>query len=268
MTDASAAKSVATSVSADRKPRRSRAPTTLFILACFVGVIVWAPAAWLRPALPAQIVCTDTSGTVWRGECRRLLRVDSFGSQADLGQLRWQIAAWSLLTLSPTAALEWQLGGANARAEVRWAMNSTWQIRDLALAADYRSLGPLVDADLRRLWRGMPSTTGLSLTIPLVSGNAKEIQQLQGELRFSAFGEHVLAIHPDGSGALRSDDGALRLAGPLEWQRDGRYRLQLRIGLGGTADAALRAALRAFGPVNPRGEYDLTIEGSIWTLLR
>jgi hypothetical protein len=114
----------------------------------------------------------------------------------------------------------------------------------------------------------MPSTEGVTLTIPLASGNTKEIQQLQGELRFFAFGKHVLAINPDGSGELRSDDGALRLSGPLEWQRDGRYRLKLKIRLGGTADAALRAALRSFGPVNPSGEYDLTIEGSIWTLLR
>jgi hypothetical protein len=30
----------------------------------------------------------------------------------------------------------------------------------------------------------------------------------------------------------------------------------------------LRTALTSFGAVNPRGEYDLTIEGSIWTLLR
>jgi hypothetical protein len=38
--------------------------------------------------------------------------------------------------------------------------------------------------------------------------------------------------------------------------------------LSGNADLGLRAALSSFGPVNSRGEYDLTIEGSIWTLLR
>jgi hypothetical protein len=258
---------VATSVSADRK-RRSRTPALLFFLACFIGVIVWAPAAWLLPALPASIACVETAGSVWQGECRGLQRVDSFGSRAELGQLRWRISAWSLFTLSPSAELVWQLGDANARAEVKRALNTTWQVRDLRFASDYRSLGPLVDSDLRRLWRGMPSTEGVTLTIPLASGNTKEIQQLQGELRFFAFGKHVLAINPDGSGELRSDDGALRLSGPLEWQRDGRYRLKLKIRLGGTADAALRAALRSFGPVNPSGEYDLTIEGSIWTLLR
>jgi hypothetical protein len=147
-------------------------------------------------------------------------------------------------------------------------MNSKWQIRDLYFASNYRSLSPLADPDRRRLWQGLPDTEGLSLTIPMASGDAKEIRDLQGELRFFAYGEHVLTIGPDGGGEVRSKDGALRLSGPLEWQRDGRYRLQLKIGLSGNTDADLRTALTSFGAVNPRGEYDLTIEGSIWTLLR
>lgn len=262
------AKFVAASASADRKPRRSRAPTTLFILACFVGVIVWAPAAWLTPALPAEFVCSDTAGTVWRGECRNLQRLDSFGSRSELGHLQWHISAWSLVALNPKIELMWQLGGANARAEIRWDMHSTWQIRDLHFSSNYRSLSPLADPDLRRLWQGMPDTEGLSLTIPMASIGTKEIQQLQGELRFFAYGDHRLRINPDGRGEIFSSDGALRLSGPLEWQRDGRYRLQLKIRFSSDADLGLRTALNSFGPVNARGEYDLTIEGSIWTLLR
>lgn len=268
MTDASAAKSVAASASPDRRPRRSRAPVTLFILACFFGVIIWAPAAWLRPALPAEFACSDTAGTIWRGECRNLQRLNSFGSRSELGHLQWHISAWSLVALSPEVELLWQLGGANARAEVRWNMNSKWQIRDLYFASNYRSLSSLADPDLRRLWQGLPDTEGLSLTIPTASGDAKEIGDLQGELRFFAYGEHVLTIGRDGGGEVRSKNGALRLFGPLEWQRDGHYRLQLKIGLSGNTDADLRKALTSFGAVNPRGEYDLTIEGSIWTLLR
>jgi len=259
---------VAASASADRRPRRSRAPTTFFILACFVGAIVWAPAAWLRPALPAEFICADTAGTVGRGECRNLQRLDSFGSRTELGHLQWHISAWSLFALSPKVELMWQFAGANARADVHWDMNSTWQVRDVYFTSNYQSLGPLADPDLRRLWQGLPTTEGLSLTIPLASGNAKEIEHLQGELRFFAYGNHVLRINPDGHGEILSSDGGLRLSGPLEWQRDGRYRLQLKIRLSGNADLGLRAALSSFGPVNSRGEYDLTIEGSIWTLLR
>ena len=105
-------------------------------------------------------------------------------------------------------------------------------------------------------------------SIPNASGSIQEIHDLQAELRFSAFGEHVLTVRPDGSGDIRSGAGALRLSGPLEWQRDGRYRMQLRVGIGSDTDLALRSALAALGPTNARGEYDLTIEGSIWTLLR
>lgn len=213
-------------------------------------------------------VCTDATGTIWNGECRQLLRVDSFGSRSELGDLRWHISVWSLLSLHPQADLLWQLGDARARATLQWSPKSNWQIRDLSLVSTYRSLNPLADPGLRRLWRDMPGTAGLSLELPVAFGNAQEIQQLQGVVRFFAYGEHVLTISADGRGALRSNEGALRLSGPLEWQRDGRYRLQIKASLSGDADPALREALRALGPVDPRGEYDLTIEGSIWTLLR
>lgn len=268
MTEASAARSVASSQLPEHRSRRSLLAIGLFLLACLIGVIVWAPAAWLRPALPASLACTETAGTVWRGECRRLQRLDSFGSRAELGQLRWSLSPRSLLSLQPSIDLAWQLEEASARANIQWQPRATWQIRDLYFSSNYRSLSPLVDRDLRRLWQTIPSTESVALSIPNASGSIQEIHDLQAELRFSAFGEHVLTVRPDGSGDIRSGAGALRLSGPLEWQRDGRYRMQLRVGIGSDTDLALRAALAALGPTNARGEYDLTIEGSIWTLLR
>lgn len=250
------------------RSRRSLLAISLFLLACLIGVIVWAPAAWLRPALPASLACTETAGTVWRGECRRLQRLDSFGSRAELGHLRWDLAPRSLLSLQPSVDLAWQLDEASARATIRWQPRSAWQIRDLYFTSNYRSLSPLVDRDLRRLWQTIPSTEQVALAIPKASGTTQEIHELQAELRFSAFGAHVVTVRPDGSGDIRSSAGALRLSGPLEWRRDGRYRMQLKVGMGNDTDLPLRAALAALGPTNARGEFDLTIEGSIWTLLR
>ena len=250
------------------RSRRSLLAIGLFLLACFIGVIVWAPAAWLRPALPASLACAETAGTIWRGECRRLQRLDSFGSRTELGHLRWDLSPRSLLSLQPSVDVAWQLDEASARASIRWQPSSAWQIRDLYFTSNYRSLSPLVDRDLRRLWQTIPDTESVSLAITKASGTTQEIHDLQAELRFSAFGAHVLTVRPDGSGDIRSSAGALRLSGPLEWQGDWRYRMQLKVGIGDDTDLALRAALAALGPKNARGEYDLTIEGSIWTLLR
>jgi len=173
-----------------------------------------------------------------------------------------------LLSLQPSVDVAWQLDGASARANIRWQPRSAWQIRDLYFTSNYRSLSPLVDRDLRRLWQTIPSTEQVALAISKASGTTQEIHELQAELRFSAFGAHVLTVRPDGSGDIQSSAGALRLSGPLEWQRDGRYRMQLKVGMGNDTDLPLRAALATLGPTNARGEFDLTIEGSIWTLLR
>ncbi|MEN9527854.1 MAG: Type secretion system protein [Pseudomonadota bacterium] len=253
---------------AECRRRPWRAPVSLFVLACLAGLVAWAPAAWLQPVLPDELVCTELNGTVWRGECRDAQRVDSFGTRTELGRLRWQLSAGSLFRLALEAKLDWQLQNSIANAEVRRKLSGAWQVRDLRWESDYQSLSLLADRDLRRLWLLVPRSQGISLKIPLASGNAKEIEQLSAELRFSAFGEHALIVRPDGSGELRSSDGPLQLTGPLEWQRDGRYRLAVKIRVKPDADASLRNALASFGATNTQGDYDLTIDGSIWTLLR
>ena len=242
-------------------------PASLFALACVLGVTLWAPAAWLRPFIPAELACGDLTGTVWQGECRAAERINSFGARSELGRLRWKLSTSALFRLTLEAELEWQLQNLSARTVLTRKLNGRWQLRNLQLTSDYQSLGLLVDRDLRRLWSLVPKSKAITLQIPLASGTPKEIEQLQADLQFSAFGEHALTIQPNGSGELRSMSGPLQLDGPIEWQRDGRYRLIAKIRLNSDADLGLRTALASFGATNAQGDYDLTIEGSIWSLL-
>ncbi|MGA0735036.1 MAG: type II secretion system protein N [Steroidobacteraceae bacterium] len=259
---------MAASLNADRRGHPWRVPISLFFIACLAGIIVWAPAAWLRPALPNALACPDLTGTVWQGECRNAVRIDSFGSRSTLGHFRWKLSASSLLQLAIDAEVEWQLENLTARAEFRQQSDGHWRVRDLELVSDYQTLSLLADRDLRRLWLLVPRSQGIRLQIPLAFGNPKEIAHLQGELHFSAFGDHTLIIRPDERGELGSRGGPLQLTGALDWQRDGRYRLALKIRLNPDADVTLRSALASFGAANAQGDYDLTLEGSIWSLLR
>ena len=70
-----------------------------------LGVTLWAPAAWLRPFIPAELACGDLTGTVWQGECRAAERINSFGARSELGRLRWKLSTSALFRLTLEADL-------------------------------------------------------------------------------------------------------------------------------------------------------------------
>lgn len=50
------------------------------------GLIVWLPARWIAPLLPATVQCGAWHGTVWRGECAALTLAGG-----PLGRVAWNI---------------------------------------------------------------------------------------------------------------------------------------------------------------------------------
>jgi len=256
-------------VAADLKPRKPLpiGPIGLFVTACLIGVGTWAPAAWLVAVLPAPITCGDVSGTVWHGRCMHLRWVNSLGVARQLGDVTWQWRLSSLLKLAPEVRAEWSFANARLTTSLQWKPKQQWQIRNLKLDADYRSLQSLVDRDLSKLWRGVALDQTVSLDIAHARGHGQEIQHIEAALAFDAYGQHRLLIEPNGRGLIESDDGPLQFQGPLEWQPNGQFRLQLKVTPALNADESLRQELTKLGPATSTGQHDLTIEGSLWSLM-
>lgn len=252
-----------------KHPGRLRTgPIVLFVTACLIGLGIWAPAAWLVAALPASISCSGVSGSVWHGRCTDLRWVNSLGVARQFGDITWQWRPSSLLRLAPEVRADWRMANARMTAALQWKPNQQWQIRNLRLDSDYRSLHSLVGRDLSVLWRGVALDKTVSIDIANARGRGKDIEHIEARLTFFAYGHHALLIQPSGRGLIQSDDGPLQLEGPLEWQPSGQFRLRLKVSLAPNVDDSLRQALTRLGPSNSTGQHDLTIEGSLWTLLQ
>lgn len=71
------------------------------------GLIAWLPAAWFTRALPNNLHCEVTTGTIWSGHCAELRIAGS-----SVGALSWQLHPLALLHGTINAALEWRADSA------------------------------------------------------------------------------------------------------------------------------------------------------------
>ncbi len=109
----------------------------LVLLLVFVVVLlVRAPARLLPMVLPeAQVSLQGLEGTLWHGRASRALFNTSAGP-IQLGELEWRLSPASLLTLSPTIALESHWGDQNGAAEVTLRGRNDVVLRDVDMTID------------------------------------------------------------------------------------------------------------------------------------
>ncbi|HEY6924902.1 MAG TPA: type II secretion system protein N [Steroidobacteraceae bacterium] len=75
---------------------------TLLALVAFVAIVVARlPASWVVPAPPAAVSCSAVDGTIWNGVCAGLS-----ADGAPLGDVTWNVHAWSLLSGKLSAYME------------------------------------------------------------------------------------------------------------------------------------------------------------------
>lgn len=180
---------------------------TLFILilvAVFLVLVVSrTPAAWaawaIHKAAP-NVWFTGVSGTLWKGQAASA-QVDVGSESIALGEMNWQLKAWSLLILSPCMDLSAQLPGQSISGRVcRSILGGSNKLKNLN-----------VDAPMALFSKVTPlnGTGAVSLQVLSASFNSQAVDELDGRLSWQNANVFVEGqwFNLGSFGAELSDDG-------------------------------------------------------------
>lgn len=235
-----------------------------------IGCLLWLPAAWLSPLLPARLSCADLRGSVWSGRCVGL-SVD--GSRS--GTVSWAISwpRFKSLTapdLKLPLHLDWSSADSNARVTLLLAgdlgerpwpeietadLDVSLQTVRNALPANVR-LGPVTGVDGRLAARGLKLPSDLDGTLrPFGALRISNARLLRGDVSLGNFWvEFPRTTAASPHGAVRDLGGPLRVAGEIAFASAGAYSAVLRV------EARSASAAHALGITGP---FELKLEGRL-----
>jgi len=233
----------------------------LCVLALFL-LFTW-PAERLQAWLLHPLALQAPAGTLWRGEAAALaagpLRFESLRwrlrpATLPLGRLSLRLATESPAVEARIAAGltgRWWLHVSRAELPAqffrplleRWGIEARGRVRVDALDASGRGDWPdRLEGDI--VWE----SAALAAPLDLALGDLHA--RLRGE------GDVLLA-------ELADQGGPLALAGSARLERDGHYRLELKLRARADAAPALRDALGLLGAPDASGDHRLTLAGQL-----
>lgn len=257
----------------------------------FVAAAAALALAWLIVTAPARLLplflaesplaLSGLSGTLWRGEAARAALTGP-GGTLQLGELRWRIEPFSLVTLAPWVALETVWGAQRLSLHLR-QRGDRLEVRDADLSLDaslVRQLLPveltgrlsaqfsqltlvgqdLLQAEGRLVWQGaaFAGVNGLSRLgdyAAIVTGSAPAPGAAQGTGgRDGGAGAGIRATVETLSGPVRVEGSAL-LSG-------NRYRVDATVTSDGPMEASLAQALSLVAVPGENG-YLLRLDGDL-----
>lgn len=234
-------------------------------LAAFLLVlVVRLPAAWLRPLLPAQLVCTDLDGTVWRGECRGVRIGIDAGHALAAERLAWVLRPAALLSGRAGARLELYQAGHGMAGQVELGVRRLHLERlSGSLPTDARQL-PLVPQG----WQGELFAQDFALTLQAghfirLQGEAgiRAVQDPQG----NALGSYRVQFPDPGPppfrGQLVDIDGPLAVHADVQVSSEGTWQIEGRIMPRASAPPALATQLSYLGLPAADGSYPFSLAG-------
>lgn len=238
----------------------------LLIALLFVLVLLWRlPASWVTGLLPANTRCDSPSGTLWAGQCGRLL-VKAVG----LRNVSWELLPGELVhgKLGVRAQVHDPSvdGSAKALVNVHGALQGYDLLARLPLPS---GLLPELPAG----WSGI-----LVVDLPRFAVAAGQLQSLSGHVRLLELQQ--AAPHADlggfewqlGDGAFKDGrlsgplhdlGGPVRLQGTLMAGLRGEYDIDARLLAADGASDTVRQMLDGLSPPDARGYHAFAAAGSL-----
>lgn len=219
------------------------------LLAWLCGMAARFPAthalAWFAPE---NVVAAGVSGTLWQG---RAARIDT-GGPAVITGAEWDLAGWQLLRGRLAADTRFMVAGLEGNGYLARGPGGRIDVDGLALR------GPA--AGVRALFSGLGVEPAGQLLVRVDEATlaAGRIERLAGRMQWSEaaltapfeieLGMVRASVEPVGNGdgyaiELTGEGGALDIAGVANLQRDGEYRVDLRLTPTASAPDGLRETL-------------------------
>ena len=206
----------------------------LIMLGALAGLLATLPAARaLAWAAPARIEAAGVTGSVWSGAAQRV----AFGGPAPVENLRWDLAAWRLLTGRLAGQADFRLAGADIDGRFSARTGGRVAVRDATIKG---AAGPLAQLAPVPVLAVDGSIFGRVDEAVLEQGRARTLRgrfQWQ-EARLIApvqidLGTVRGQVEPDDEGGhtatLQASGGEVLVDGGARLEADGRYRLDLTL---------------------------------------
>ena len=237
----------------------------LLILVFAAVVIARLPARWLTARLPAELRCTEPSGTLWQGSCVSLaLR------EQPLGGVSWQLHPFALLGATLAADVHVDGPGLTLATALKLRRNGDLSMHDLKLTLE------LPTALIARLSGDLSGHVTAELaTLQIESG---WLRDLRGRIELTELFSGGREPAPLGNfellfeqppvagkivGALRDLGGPLDVRGSLTLGSTPGYLLEGTAAARQEANDALRQQLQLLGPADASGRHRFAQEAAL-----
>jgi general secretion pathway protein N len=238
----------------------------LGLLAFVAALLVMLPASWFSGALPPQLGCGSLSGSIWRGQCNRLVLTQTGAQPVHLDTLDWRLHPVALLRGRVRADVAVAGADVSARGELSLQSRGRLQISTLSgrVALDHARLAALPAG-----WSASVEARELSLQIVgsrvQALGGALLARQLR-DSRGTDFGDFRLEFPPADTppfrGTLTDDGGPMQLKAQLELNADQSWQMQGTIVLRPGSPPGLAGALDQLAPADINGLRSFRLEGT------
>lgn len=233
------------------------------LLAVFLAIAT--PARVLPVLLPPSVSIEGLSGTLWRGHAARSV-IQWQGQLLALGELNWQVNAWSLFTFKPEVTFESQWGAQSLAGSLRMTGADEFRLNDVNVS---------VPVDFVR--KLLPFYIGgrFAAVLPELQWQGGTVGRAEGRIDWSgavwksaagdvALGNYRLDLVPGDRaivGEVSTLSGPLQITGELRLQ-DNRYKVDLALSGEATGNPGLVDALQLMA--SPVGDgYAIKLNGQL-----
>ena len=237
------------------------------LLLLLVLLLASAPAHLLSRLLADTPVAADgLTGTLWNGRASRVRLVTNAGA-LHLGEVRWALRPWSLLTLTPRLQFSSEWGNQRLRGLLELRGQRDIILSDLQAGFDAALLRHVAPVSLTGALGAQVEKLHLRDGLPVAATARVTWQQAawdspQGLLPLGSYALDVQSTAPGQlAGTVITLSGPVRAEGQLQLQqRD--YSIAILITHESTWDPLLREALALLARPLDAG-YDLRFDGSL-----
>jgi general secretion pathway protein N len=236
------------------------------IAAFFVFMVAMIPASQLAGRMPAGVVLTGASGTIWSGRARALAV-----NGRPLGGIDWSCSPWRLLILHWSCHVTLNPPGGDVSGDLSGSFGNEITAETIRGRVPIRMFEGLVTpqgwtgdleldlAEVRIAQQRPAAANGIlyvrNLRAPGANGQALgDFELVVGE---GTVGSNAL------NGRLRDLGGPLHVRGAVELGQDGHYLLSGEAAPGPGASPAIFDTLGFLGSPDSQGRRPFTIEGRL-----
>lgn len=237
-----------------------------------VAVLFWlalvikdVPASWGSKMFNGAIdglQLSGVTGNLWNGQAARAL-LEYQGDTFSLGEMRWQLHPWSLLTLSPCVDFQTELHRQRLEGEACVHLDGSWSLHN----SEFNGPAALIE-----LWMPVQVDGELSVRLDELRVDGDRIEKLQADsswrnarfhnsqqwLSLGSFASHLEADSDGGIGGEIFDiDGhvSLKLVAEVPYRRPLSLQGSAQLRVGAPREIAQWLTIMGYREVN--GSFDI-----------